>query len=91
MSVVFQPVQRDVEVHAEDEQTFLMKQQAQLSKQPTPATSTPVRAALSHGCYRIAQHWSDPPELKAERCLYFSLEHLDRARLPTRRPAEVKR
>lgn len=34
MFYVHQPVQRDAEVTAEDEQVFLMKQQSQLSKQP---------------------------------------------------------
>lgn len=33
----FQPVQRDAEVVAEDEQVFLMKQQSILNKQPAPA------------------------------------------------------
>ena len=31
---IFQPIQRDAEVVAEDEQVFLMKQQTQLSKAP---------------------------------------------------------
>ena len=40
--IVLQPIQRDAEVLAEDEQAFLMKQQTQLSKQPTAGTR-PVR------------------------------------------------
>lgn len=37
MRFEFQPVQRDAEVVAEDEQVFLMKQQSILNKQPAPA------------------------------------------------------
>ncbi|XP_074644368.1 cytoplasmic dynein 1 light intermediate chain 2-like isoform X2 [Tubulanus polymorphus] len=43
------PIQRDLEVLAEDEQTFLMKQQMQLSKTPapggTPRQDSPLRSA----------------------------------------------
>ena len=33
---MLQPIQREVEVTAEDEQVFLMRQQTQLAKQPAP-------------------------------------------------------
>ena len=44
--VTRKPIQREVEVTAEDEQVFLMKQQTQLAKQPTPRQG--VRHGISH-------------------------------------------
>ena len=42
---IFQPIQRDAEVVAEDEQVFLMKQQTQLSKAPAAGARQAVSNA----------------------------------------------
>ena len=56
LCLICQTVQRDVEVTAEDEQVFLMKQQTQLSKQPTPSPQVSVRLVSPKVSGRLASH-----------------------------------
>ncbi|CAD5117211.1 DgyrCDS6007 [Dimorphilus gyrociliatus] len=46
--IVRKPTQRENEVAAEDEQTFLMRQQTQITKPATPGREAPIRSGLKN-------------------------------------------